>query len=94
MESNEISVQQLEVALERLPAWRRREVLLFIEFLECRMNTEQDEHIPSADLWQTVGASTAEAPLYRIHEEAAITGISDLADEHDLYLYGTAKQNG
>ena len=28
------------------------------------------------------------APIYRIHEEAVDTGITDLAAEHDQYLYG------
>lgn len=28
------------------------------------------------------------APIYRIHEQAVATGVTDLAEEHDHYLYG------
>lgn len=43
-----------------------------------------------AQLWEFVEQLTAasdEAPLYRIHEQAVSTGIRDLADQHDRYLY-------
>jgi hypothetical protein len=33
------------------------------------------------------------APLYRVHTAAVRTGIPDLADQHDHYLYGLAKRN-
>ncbi len=34
------------------------------------------------------------APIYQIHQHAVDTGISDLAAQHDHYLYGTARHNG
>ena len=43
-----------------------------------------------ARLWQflqRLGQET-KAPVYRIHEHAISTGISDLAERHDDYLYG------
>ena len=33
------------------------------------------------------------APLYRIHEQAIATGVADLADQHDHYLYGQDKHD-
>jgi hypothetical protein len=33
------------------------------------------------------------APLYSVHEYAISTGVSDLADQHDHYLYGVAKRD-
>jgi hypothetical protein len=33
------------------------------------------------------------APLYGIHAVAVRTGISDLAHQHDHYLYGVGKRN-
>ena len=33
------------------------------------------------------------APIYKIHEHAVDTGISDLAAEHDHYLYGVSKKD-
>ena len=43
-----------------------------------------------AQLWDFVEQLTAapdEAPLYHVHEQAMSTGIRDLADQHDRYLY-------
>ena len=43
-----------------------------------------------AQLWDFVEHLTAtpsEAALYHIHEDAVSTGIRDLADQHDRYLY-------
>ncbi len=47
-----------------------------------------------AQLWEFVEqltADTDEAPLYRIYEQAVSTGIRDMADQHDHYLYGIEK---
>jgi hypothetical protein len=33
------------------------------------------------------------APLYHIHEQAIATGVADLAEQHDRYLYGQEKDN-
>lgn len=33
------------------------------------------------------------APLYRVHAVAVRTGISDLAHQHDHYLYGVEKRD-
>lgn len=49
-----------------------------------------------ARLWEFVEHLTAdadEAPLYRIHEQAVPTGVRDLADQHDHYLYGVEKHD-
>ena len=44
-----------------------------------------------AELWEVISAwlDTAPSPLYRIHESAIATGVTDLANQHDHYLYGT-----
>jgi hypothetical protein len=48
-----------------------------------------------AQLWEYVQWLTSEpvAPLYHIHEQAIATGVTDLADQHDHYLYGHDKRN-
>jgi len=42
-----------------------------------------------ARLWEYVQWLIQEpvAPLYRIHEQAIATGVADLAEQHDHYLY-------
>ena len=42
-----------------------------------------------ARLWEFVQQLTEKpvAPLYHIHEYAIATGVADLADHHDVYLY-------
>jgi hypothetical protein len=32
-------------------------------------------------------------PIYQIHENAVDTGITDLAAQHDHYLYGVGKDD-
>ena len=39
-----------------------------------------------------VAAETSEDPLLWLIENAVDTGITDLADEHDHYIYGTPKR--
>ena len=34
------------------------------------------------------------SPLYVLHESAVSTGVRDLADQHDHYLYGSVKRDG
>jgi hypothetical protein len=48
-----------------------------------------------AQLWEYVKGLSQEpiAPLYRIHEQAIATGVADLADQHDHYLYGQDKHD-
>jgi hypothetical protein len=49
-----------------------------------------------AQLWEFVEkliAAPSDAPLYHIHEQAISTGIRDLADQHDHYLYGVEKHD-
>ena len=53
----EVSVQQVEKALQRLPAKRLKEALLFIEFLEYLGDGGDDSE--DADLWKAVLAHQA-----------------------------------
>jgi hypothetical protein len=54
-----------------------------------RLRPEQLER-----LWEYVEQLAEEpvAPLYNVHEYAISTGLSDLADQHDHYLYGVVRQ--
>jgi len=49
-----------------------------------------------ARLWEYVQWLVQEpaAPLYHIHEQAIATGVADLAEQHDHYLYGRDKPIG
>jgi hypothetical protein len=55
-----------------------------------RLPPEQVEEV-----WEYVSqlAQQPVAPIYRIHEYAASTGVKDLADQHDHYLYGQEKRD-
>ena len=46
-------------------------------------------------VWEYVNqlADQPTAPLYRIHEHAVSTGVKDLAQQHDHYLYGQDKRD-
>ena len=57
MATPEVSVQQVEKALQRLPAKRLKEALLFIEFLEYLGDDGDD--LEDADLWEAVLAHQA-----------------------------------
>ncbi len=48
-----------------------------------------------AQLWDYIQQLTQKpvAPLYEIHEQAVSTGIKDLANQHDHYLYGSEKRD-
>jgi hypothetical protein len=55
------------------------------------LNSEQ-----LGQLWEYIQQLTQQqpvAPLYRIHEQALGTGIKDLANQHDHYLYGSDKRD-
>jgi len=45
-------------------------------------------------LEQLTGEEKEMIPLYQIHHKAIVTGISDLAHQHDHYLYGQEKRDG
>lgn len=48
-----------------------------------------------ARLWEYLQTLNQEpvAPLYRVHEHAIATGVTDLAERHDHYLYGQGDDN-
>jgi hypothetical protein len=41
-------------------------------------------------LLQHAQSEAVTAPIYQIHQHAVDTGVSDLAAQHDHYLYGTS----
>ena len=54
-------------------------VLRFVQDLERASEAEPSDEVV--------------APLYRIHKSAVKTGVSDLAHQHDHYLYGVEKRD-
>jgi hypothetical protein len=65
--------------IQRLPEEQLDQVLRFVQDLEAAKEVDtSDESI---------------APLYGVHAAAVNTGVSDLADQHDHYLYGVDKRD-
>lgn len=59
---------------------------------------EAIEQLPPEQLrqvWEYMNQLTDQptAPLYQIHEKAVSTGVKDLAQQHDHYLYGRDKSD-
>ena len=48
-----------------------------------------------AQLWEYLKSLNREtvAPIYHVHEQAISTGVRDLAEQHDHYLYGQDKRD-
>jgi hypothetical protein len=51
--------------------------------------------VPLAQLWQYLKTLTQKpvAPIYQAHGYAVATGVRDLADQHEHYLYGQEKRD-
>jgi hypothetical protein len=73
MATPEVSLDELEAALRRLPVRRRKEVLLFIEFLEYETLTNDDDRSDDDDLWKAVLA----------HQEYRKTHPAEQPEEYD-----------
>ncbi len=72
-----------------------RGALLLTEPIELEDGTRVDVIVitPEPDNGDQVGADNSRAALEDLIEQCAIdTGIPDLAQQHDHYLYGTPKQ--
>ncbi|MCL7454742.1 MAG: hypothetical protein M8467_17025 [Anaerolineae bacterium] len=65
--------------IHSLPEDQLGEVLRFVQDLKSIQGSRISED--------------AIAPLYSIHTSAVRTGISDLAHQHDHYLYGVEKRD-
>jgi hypothetical protein len=84
MATTDISLQEIEAAVQRLPAHRRREVLLFIEFLEYLTSNYPDEGAADdADLWNAVLAHQA---YRKAHQDET----PEIFDSPDAFLRATA----
>ncbi len=78
MTTNTKIKQQIYQIIESLPAEQLPKLLKFLNsLLKPAKSTSK----------------TSVAPIYKIHEHATDTGISDLAAEHDHYLYGVSKKD-
>ncbi len=77
----ETTREQIYDALQTLPDDQLPKVLHFVESLRH----------PAPSPTQVADGSMA--PLYGIHSAAVKTGISDLAHQHDHYLYGLDKRD-
>jgi hypothetical protein len=73
MARSEVSLDELEAALRRLPARRRKDVLLFIEFLEYETVTNDGDRSDDDDLWKAVLA----------HQEYRKTHPAEQPEEYD-----------
>ncbi len=78
MVTSEVTRQQIYQTIENLPEERLPDLLHFLEGL-----------LESTDSLSAAGP----APIYQIHCEAISTGVSDLAHQHDHYLYGLDKRD-
>ncbi len=75
--TTETARQQIYRLIEKLPDEQLPGILKFLERL----------------LKNTGPATIAETPpIYQIHHQAISTGITDLAHQHDHYLYGSEKK--
>ena len=70
--------QQIYQLIEMLPVERLPELQRFLKSLVS------SDDITSPD---------QPAPIYQFHDHAVDTGISDLAANHDHYLYGVSKED-
>ena len=70
--------QQIYQLIEMLPVERLPELQRFLKSLM------------SAD---DITAPDQPAPIYELHQHAVDTGITDLAANHDHYLYGVSKED-
>jgi hypothetical protein len=82
MATLDVSVEQVEKALRRLPAGRLKEALLFIEFLEYLGDGEEDDS-EDADLWQAVLAHQA-------YRESHPEELPEVFDSPQAFLQATA----
>jgi hypothetical protein len=83
MAKSEVSLEELEAALRRLPARRRKEVLLFIEFLEYETMTAADDRSDDDDLWKAVLA-------HQEYRKAHPTEQPEEYDSPEAFLQATA----
>ena len=84
METPTVSLEQVEAAVRRLPARYRKEVLLFVEFLEYLANSGlADDSSEDADLWQAVLAHQA-------YREAHPQEPPEVFDSPEAFLQATA----
>lgn len=80
MSVKQLSVDELCDTIRGLPEEQLDQVLRLLHDLEQK---------------RSEGSSAPEAvvPLYRVHSAAVRTGIPDLAQQHDHYLYGLDKRD-
>lgn len=76
MSVQELSVDEICDTIQALPEDQLDRVLRFLHDLEQARKSDNSS------------ADEPVAPLYRAHTAAVRTGISDLAHQHDHYLYG------
>ena len=83
MATTEVSLEQLEAALQRLPVSRHKQVLLFIAFLEYVASKGEDEdEFEDEDLWNAVLAHQA-------YREAHQDEAPEVFDSPEAFLRAT-----
>jgi len=84
MKTPDVTLEELEAAIRQVPAQRRREVLLFIQFLEYLSSNYQSEaDSEDADLWNAVLAHQA-------YRKAHPDESPELFDTPEAFLQATA----
>jgi hypothetical protein len=83
MARSEVSLDELEAALRRLPERRRKDVLLFIEFLEYETATNDNDRSDDDDLWKAVLA-------HQEYRKAHPTEEPEEYDSPEAFLQATA----
>jgi hypothetical protein len=84
MKTPDVTLEELEAAIRQVPAQRRREVLLFVQFLEyLTSNYQNDADADDADLWNAVLAHQA---YRKVHPEE----VPEPFDTPEAFLQATA----
>ncbi|MFL5806836.1 MAG: hypothetical protein ACJ8CR_34550 [Roseiflexaceae bacterium] len=84
MKAPDVTLEELEAAIRQVPAQRRREVLLFVQFLEyLTSNYQSDADADDAELWKAVLAHQA-------YRKAHPDEVPELFDTPEAFLQATA----
>ena len=78
MVTSEVTKQQIHQIVEDLPEEQLAELLRYLENLQENISSDPVSGI---------------APIYEIHHQAFPTGVLDLAEHHDHYLYNVDKDD-
>ena len=70
----------------------KQQIYQLIEMLPVERLPELQSFLKSLVSSDDIAAPDQPAPIYEFHMHAVDTGITDLAANHDHYLYGVSKE--